>query len=121
MATYKFILFAGNERKDGSFPVSIRITKERKSKLIRTGLVSTKEQWNESDGRFVSVIESFMSEVKSSLERGDEVTLRSFGTFCLKHRAEKVARNLSLNTSMVIPEHDIPSFKPSTEFLKRLK
>ena len=44
MATYKFILFAGNERKDGSFPVSIRITKERKSKLIRTGLVSTKEQ-----------------------------------------------------------------------------
>ena len=54
MATYKFILFAGNERKDGSFPVSIRITKERKSKLIRTGLVSTKEQWNESDGRFVS-------------------------------------------------------------------
>ena len=48
MATYKFILFAGNERKDGSFPVSIRITKERKSKLIRTGLVPTKEQWNES-------------------------------------------------------------------------
>lgn len=69
----------------------------------------------------LSVIESFMSEVKSSLEREDEVTLRSFGTFCLKHRAEKVARNLSLNTSMVIPEHDIPSFKPSTEFLKRLK
>lgn len=69
----------------------------------------------------LSVIESFMSEVKSSLERGDEVPLRSFGTFCLKHRAEKVARNLSLNTSMVIPEHDIPSFKPSTEFLKRLK
>lgn len=69
----------------------------------------------------LSVIESFMSEVKSSLERGDEVTLRIFGTFCLKHRAEKVARNLSLNTSMVIPEHDIPSFKPSTEFLKRLK
>lgn len=69
----------------------------------------------------LSVIESFMSEVKSSLERGDEVILRSFGTFCLKHRAEKVARNLSLNTSMVIPEHDIPSFKPSNEFLKRLK
>ena len=42
MATYKFILFAGNERKDGSFPVSIRITKERKSKLIRTGLVQQK-------------------------------------------------------------------------------
>lgn len=54
MATYKFILFAGSERKDGSYPVSVRITKDRKSKLIRTGLVSTKEQWSESDGRFVS-------------------------------------------------------------------
>lgn len=54
MATYKFILFAGSERKDGSYPISIRITKDRKSKLIRTGLSATKAQWNEKEERFIS-------------------------------------------------------------------
>jgi len=54
MATYKFILFAGSERKDGSYPISIRITKDRKSKLIRTGLSATKTQWNEKEERFIS-------------------------------------------------------------------
>lgn len=54
MATYKFILFAGSERKDGSYPISIRITKDRKSKLIRTGLSATKIQWNEKEERFIS-------------------------------------------------------------------
>ena len=54
MATYKFILFAGSERKDGSYPISIRITKDRKSKLIRTGLSATKIQWNAKEERFIS-------------------------------------------------------------------
>ena len=54
MATYKFILFAGSERKDGSYPISTRITKDRKSKLIRTGLSATKAQWNEKEERFIS-------------------------------------------------------------------
>lgn len=54
MATYKFILFAGSVHKDGSYPISIRITKDRKYKLIRTGLYSFPEQWNERDGRFIA-------------------------------------------------------------------
>lgn len=52
MATYKFVLFAGSQRVDGSFPVSIRITKDRKCMLIKTGLSATKNQWNESVGRY---------------------------------------------------------------------
>ena len=54
MATYKMFLFSGNVRKDGSFPVSIRITKDRKSKLISTNLSATEKEWNSELARFVS-------------------------------------------------------------------
>ena len=63
------------------------------------------------------ILESFMEEVKNSVSRGEEVTLRGFGSFLIKHRAEKTARNISKNTSVVVPAHDIPSFKPSKEFI----
>ena len=53
MATYKIFLFSGNVRKDGSFPVSIRITKERKSKLISTNLSATEKEWNSDLARYV--------------------------------------------------------------------
>lgn len=67
------------------------------------------------------IVEDFMVEVKNSLQKGDEVTLRGFGGFFLKHRAEKTARNISLNTTMIVPEHDIPAFKPAKEFVESLK
>lgn len=54
MATYKFVLFSGSRRKDGSYPVSMRITKNRRSKFIRSGLVATPEQWNTAEARFVA-------------------------------------------------------------------
>lgn len=53
MATYKFLLFSGSKRQNGTFPVSVRITKDRKSKLIRTGLEAGIEQWDEEQERFV--------------------------------------------------------------------
>ena len=57
----------------------------------------------------LTVVESFMSEVKSSLANQEPVFLRGFGSFILKHRAEKTAR--------IVPEHDIPAFKPAKEFV----
>jgi hypothetical protein len=54
MASYKFVLFSGSKRLDGSYPVSLRITKDRKSKFIRTGLDATEEEWDENLERFVS-------------------------------------------------------------------
>ena len=67
------------------------------------------------------IVESFMIEVKGSLQKGEEVTLRGFGGFFLKHRAEKTARNISKNITMIVPEHDIPAFKPAKEFVESLK
>lgn len=55
-------------------------------------------------------VESFMSVVKKSLSEGENVYLRGFGSFVVKRRAQKTARNISKNTTMIIPEHDIPSY-----------
>ncbi len=66
-------------------------------------------------------VESFMDTVKQSLEEGNNVYLRGFGSFILKKRAEKTARNISKNTTIVIPEHFIPFFKPAKTFMDKVK
>lgn len=66
----------------------------------------------------VAVIEQFMITVKDSLAHGENVYLRGFGSFIVKERAEKVARNISKNTSIVIPAHKIPAFKPAKAFFE---
>jgi DNA-binding protein HU-beta len=66
-------------------------------------------------------IESFMDSVKESLVSNENVYLRGFGSFVTKKRAEKTARNISKNTTIIIPEHYIPSFKPSKSFVNKVK
>ena len=64
----------------------------------------------------LQIVERFTDNVKISLANGENVYLRGFGSFIVKHRAEKVARNINKNTSVVIPAHDVPAFKPSRDF-----
>lgn len=64
----------------------------------------------------LSVVEQFMTVVKDSLAHGENVYLRGFGSFIVKTRAEKTARNISKNTSLIIPAHNIPAFKPANSF-----
>ena len=52
---------------------------------------------------------------------GNEVYLRGFGSFIIKHRAEKTARNISKNTTIIVPEHNIPAFKPAKTFAVNVK
>lgn len=66
-------------------------------------------------------IEAFMKEVKGSLESGENVYLRGFGSFVIKKRAEKTGRNISKNTTIIIPAHNIPSFKPAKTFVESVK
>lgn len=68
----------------------------------------------------LTVVESFMEIVKDSLANGDNVYLRGFGSFIVKTRAEKIARNITKNESVVVPEHKIPAFKPSNAFREML-
>ncbi len=64
----------------------------------------------------LSVVEQFMTVVKDSLVHGENVYLRGFGSFIVKTRAEKTARNITKNTSLIIPAHNIPAFKPANAF-----
>jgi len=66
-------------------------------------------------------IEAMMETIKSTLERGDNVYLRGFGSFVVKKRAEKTARNISKQTTIIIPAHYIPSFKPAKTFVTKVK
>lgn len=66
-------------------------------------------------------IEAFMETIKASLIQGENVYLRGFGSFVVKKRAEKTARNISKNTTIIIPEHYIPSFKASKTFVSEVK
>lgn len=65
-------------------------------------------------------VEAFMDTVKESLSDEENVYLRGFGSFILKKRAQKVARNISKNTTIVIPEHNIPAFKPAKTFMQEI-
>ncbi|MBO4961064.1 MAG: integration host factor subunit beta [Flavobacteriales bacterium] len=68
-----------------------------------------------------TVVEAFMQEVKNALEEGNNVYLRGFGSFIIKHRAEKTGRNISKKTTIKIPAHNIPAFKPSKVFVEAVK
>lgn len=72
-------------------------------------------------GEVQNVVEAFMEEVKKSLTSGENVYLRGFGSFVVKTRAEKTGRNISKNTSIIIPAHNIPAFKPAKVFLEGVK
>ena len=64
------------------------------------------------------IVESLMDTIKSSMENGEEVFLRGFGSFIIKRRAEKTARNISKNITVIVPAHDIPAFRPAKEFME---
>jgi len=66
-------------------------------------------------------VEAFFSVVKDNMEGGKNIYVRGFGSFVNKKRAKKIARNISKNTSIVIDEHFVPSFKPSKSFVERVK
>ena len=69
-----------------------------------------------------AVVESFMECVKRCmLDKKENVYLRGFGSFIIKHRAEQAARNITKKTTITIPAHDIPAFKPAKVFVAEVK
>ena len=68
-----------------------------------------------------ATVEAFMDSLKNSLVSGQNVYLRGFGSFIIKKRAAKTGRNISKNTTIVIPAHNIPSFKPAKTFVNKVK
>lgn len=66
-------------------------------------------------------VEAFFKVVKGAMVSGENVYVRGFGSFVVKKRAEKTARNISKNTAIIIPEHFIPSFKPAKTFVEKVR
>ena len=66
-------------------------------------------------------VEAMMVTIKESMENGENIYLRGFGTFHLKKRAEKIARNIAKGTTVKVPAHYIPKFKPNKEFAGAVK
>lgn len=66
-------------------------------------------------------VEAFFKVVKNAMIEGENVYVRGFGSFVVKKRAEKTARNISKNTAIIIPEHFVPSFKPAKIFVEKVK
>ncbi|MBQ9638670.1 MAG: HU family DNA-binding protein [Bacteroidales bacterium] len=68
-----------------------------------------------------AIVEEFMTVVKDSMTNGENVYLRGFGSFIIKRRADKIGRNITKNTSLMIPAHNIPAFKPAKTFMNDVK
>lgn len=84
-------------------------------------VASISEKTGIDKAEVLATVEAFMSEIKSSLESKDNVYLRGFGSFIIKERAEKTGRNISKNTTIKIPAHYIPAFKPAKVFVSGVK
>lgn len=69
----------------------------------------------------MTIVEELMNVVKDSLTDGENVYLRGFGSFIVRKRAEKTGRNISKNTTVIIPAHNIPAFKPAKSFMADVK
>lgn len=67
------------------------------------------------------IIESFFVTIKNSLSQGENIYFRGFGSFIIKQRAAKTARNISLKSTIIIPAHQAPAFKPSDDFISQVK
>lgn len=90
--------------------------------MTKTDIVNSISQKTGIDKPTVlNIVEAFMTSVKESLANEENVYLRGFGSFILKKRAQKTARNISKNTTIIIPEHNIPAFKPAKTFMHEIK
>ncbi|MGB0390655.1 MAG: HU family DNA-binding protein [Salibacteraceae bacterium] len=69
----------------------------------------------------LATVEAYMDAVKDALSEGENVYFRGFGSFIVKKRAEKTGRNISKNTTIIIPAHNIPAFKPAKTFVNKVK
>jgi len=90
--------------------------------MTKAELVAIISKKNHVDEQIIfPIVESLMVTIKSSLARNENVSLSGFGNFIVKHRAEKTARNIKRNTTIIVPARNIPAFKPAKKFEDSIK
>jgi|TARA_B110000238_G_C15768022_1_gene286300 DNA-binding protein HU-beta len=108
---YKFLYLA---------PLKVNINKNKNMTKAEIVLKISKNLGLEKS-EVLATVENLMKEIKGSLNNGENVYLRGFGSFIVKKRAEKTGRNISKNITIRIPEHHIPAFKPAKVFTQAVK
>ena len=63
-----------------------------------------------------AVITSFLQRIVQALQEGDKVELRGFGSFRLRHRQARDARNPRTGATIQIPAKTVPSFSAGKAF-----
>jgi DNA-binding protein HU-beta len=106
-----------NDLRINEFKLIKKITTMTKAEIVNEISKSTGIE----KANVLETIEKFMEVVKDSLANGENVYLRGFGSFIVKVRSEKTARNISKNETIIIPEHKIPAFKPAKVFMEEVK
>jgi len=94
-----------------------KLPKEAKADIV----ANIAEETGLERAEALRAVEAFMNNIKASMADGKNVYLRGFGSFVVKERAQKTGRNISKNTTIIIPAHNIPSFKPSKTFVDEVK
>ena len=118
--SYIFNVILSKPQKSITFALLFRIIKLKlmtKAELAKE--IASKTGLENKD--VLVIVESLMETIKTSMSEGEEVFLRGFGSFIIKHRANKTARNISKNTTVIIPAHDVPAFRPAKEFMEQVK
>ncbi|MEG1497965.1 MAG: HU family DNA-binding protein [Bacteroidales bacterium] len=69
----------------------------------------------------LATVETMMDVIKENMSSGENVYLRGFGSFIIKHRAQKTGRNITKNKAIIVPAHNIPAFKPAKPFVENVK
>lgn len=113
----KYLIFATRLRKN-----FLKFINPKEIKMTKAEIVT--EIANKTGVEKVAVqatVEALMATVKNSLVKGENVYLRGFGSFIIRKRAQKTGRNISKNTTIIIPAHNIPAFKPAKEFVNEVR
>ena len=69
----------------------------------------------------IFILNEMMETVKTNVAKGENIYLRGFGNFIVKKRAAKRARNVTKHTSVMVPAHNVPVFKPAKIFKEAVK
>lgn len=85
--------------------------------MTKAELISEVAIYTGYDKKTVSkIVERFMDSIKTNMGKGKEIYIRGFGSFVMKDRKERIARNITARTSVYVPAHVVPVFKPAQEF-----
>ena len=78
----------------------------RKSKLTRA--------------QTTQIVEQFFSEISDALERGEDVLLTAFGSFAVRNKKERMARNPKTGAPAYVASRRVVTFKPSPIFKQQM-